>query len=254
MEAGYSAVRYHRRTPEGIVTTIALVLGVLSNQKQLQGENGEPALNLLVFNPAKEHLIGSPDWHQAFERKMGVPHISHLEVLAGKQAGYTDDLVVGGILPGEAEAPEQEQPKPQAADQIEQIARLCHEANRAYCAALGDNSQPAWEEAPDWQKQSAVNGVLFHLASLASGVDPSPSASHEEWLKQKEKDGWKYGPVKDPEKKEHPCFVPYDELPAEQRAKVYIFAAIVKNAAGNLPPAKEAKAPKAKGKGKAKSQ
>lgn len=102
------------------------------------------------------------------------------------------------------------------------IAKVCHEANRAYCAALGDLSQPSWEDAPDWQKQSAINGVQFHYANPMA----QPSDSHVAWLAQKEADGWKYGPVKDPDKKEHPCFVPYDELPVEQRAKDYIFRAI----------------------------
>lgn len=103
------------------------------------------------------------------------------------------------------------------------IARVCHEANRAYCQALGDDSQPAWEDAPEWQRSSAINGVQFHLAN----PDAGPSHSHDEWLKEKAATGWKYGPVKDPEKKEHPCFVPYDQLPAEQKAKDYIFRAIV---------------------------
>jgi len=46
-------------------------------------------------------------------------------------------------------------------------------------------------------------------------------------LKVKEADGWKYGPVKDAEKKEHPCFRPYNLLPRDQKAKDYIFRAIV---------------------------
>jgi hypothetical protein len=29
------------------------------------------------------------------------------------------------------------------------IAKVCHETNRAYCETLGDNSQPPWEEAPE---------------------------------------------------------------------------------------------------------
>lgn len=105
---------------------------------------------------------------------------------------------------------------------IERAARTAHEVNRAYCAALGDHSQPNWEDAPDWQKDSAIEGVVFHLNG-----DHPPEASHNKWLEFKKQDGWKYGPVKDAEKKEHPCFVPYDQLPKEQQVKDYLFRAVV---------------------------
>lgn len=104
------------------------------------------------------------------------------------------------------------------------IAQICHEANRAYCMTLGDNSQPAWEDAPEWQKQSAMNGVNFHL----DNPDASPEQSHENWLAEKSRDGWRYGQEKDVEKKAHPCFMPYFQLPVEQRRKDAIFAAIVR--------------------------
>lgn len=103
------------------------------------------------------------------------------------------------------------------------IARVAHEVNRAYCASLGDVSQPAWEDAPEWQKASALVGVDMHLAK----PDATPEQSHESWLAQKLAEGWKYGPVKDAEKKEHPCCVPYAELPAEQKAKDYLFRGTV---------------------------
>lgn len=111
--------------------------------------------------------------------------------------------------------------------QIEQIAIVAHEANRAYCATIDDNSQLPWSEAPEWQRRSAIDGVRFHLRAHAAGETPSPSASHDNWLAEKEREGWKFGPVKDAEKREHPCFVPYDQLPIEQRRKDYIFGAIV---------------------------
>lgn len=104
-----------------------------------------------------------------------------------------------------------------------EIARICHEVNRAYCAALGDMSQVAWEEAPDWQRNSAVNGVEMHLGALHAG----PEASHESWMREKLAGGWVYGPVKDPEAKTHPCLVRFDELPREQQAKDFIFRAVV---------------------------
>jgi len=110
---------------------------------------------------------------------------------------------------------------------IEQTAKICHEANRAYCETIGDASQPKWEDAPEWQKLSARNGVEFHLATLKEGAKPDPSASHANWMHEKAVAGWKYGPVKDAAKKEHPCFVAYEDLPVEQKAKDFIFCGIV---------------------------
>ena len=104
-----------------------------------------------------------------------------------------------------------------------EIARMAHEVNRAYCQSIGDDSQPAWCDAPDWQRVSAVSGVEFHKKN----PDALPEASHEAWLKQKTDDGWCYGPVKDPEKKQHPCFRPYSELPLEQRVKDYLFKGVI---------------------------
>ncbi len=104
-----------------------------------------------------------------------------------------------------------------------QIAKVCHEANRAYCEILGDTSQPSWEQAPQWQRESAITGVLFVVQHPSAPV----SAQHDCWLEQKRATGWKYGPVKNAEKKEHPCMVPYGELPHEQRLKDSLFRAVV---------------------------
>lgn len=104
----------------------------------------------------------------------------------------------------------------------EDIARVAHEANRAYCKTLGDDSQPDWDDAPEWQRESARMGVDLHLSG-----DFHAEASHVSWMKQKLDDGWKYGPIKDPEKKEHPCLVPFDQLPPEQQAKDHLFRGIV---------------------------
>lgn len=106
---------------------------------------------------------------------------------------------------------------------ILQVAMMCHEANRNLCIAQGDLSQVPWEDAPEWQRHSAFNGVVFNLEN----PDAPASASHDSWLEEKKATGWKYGPVKDAEKKEHPCFIPYDELPKEQQAKDHLFKGIV---------------------------
>lgn len=107
---------------------------------------------------------------------------------------------------------------------VQDIAKICHEANRAYCETLGDWSQPRWDSTPIWQWQSAIRGVKFIMAN----PNASPSASHDSWLAEKQATGWVYGPVKDPEKKTHPGCVPYEQLPIEQRRKDYVFGAIVR--------------------------
>lgn len=106
---------------------------------------------------------------------------------------------------------------------VEAIAIVCHEANRAYCATLGDSSQLHWADAPQWQRDSAINGVSFHLENPEAG----PAGSHENWYRVKESEGWVYGMVKDVEAKTHPCMLPYGELPEAQRLKDLIFAGIV---------------------------
>jgi hypothetical protein len=104
------------------------------------------------------------------------------------------------------------------------IARLCHEANKVVCETDGDFSQPSWDDAPDWQKESAINGVEYHLDNPLA----TPEDSHVNWMKQKVADGWTYGDVKDADAKTHPCMVEYSELPAAQQMKDYMFIAIVR--------------------------
>jgi hypothetical protein len=107
-------------------------------------------------------------------------------------------------------------------EMIDNIARVCHEANRAHCITIGDDSQPGWEEAPEWQRVSARMGVDLHMMG-----DFGPEASHMAWMKNKLDEGWMYGTLKDPEAKTHPCLVPFNELPLEQQAKDHLFRAIV---------------------------
>lgn len=105
---------------------------------------------------------------------------------------------------------------------IKDVARIAHEVNRAYCTAIGDTSQPAWKDAPEWQKDSAISGVMHFMKD----IHVTPQSMHENWMRDKVADGWVYGLYKDPVNKEHPCLVPYDELPLEQRVKDHLFLAV----------------------------
>lgn len=107
---------------------------------------------------------------------------------------------------------------------VEDIARICHEANRALCRSQGDRSQLPWTEAPNWQRESACDGVRFHLANPQADAQ----ASHANWMAYKQAEGWRYGHHKDPEQKLHPCMLPFEDLPPEQQAKDHVFRAIVR--------------------------
>lgn len=118
---------------------------------------------------------------------------------------------------------EQKETQPLDVSVAEILPKVCHQVNKAYCEALGDHSQVDWDDAEDWQRISAQLGVAMHLGN----PDAGPEASHEAWLEHKRSEGWVYGEEKDPEKKTHPCMVPFHELPVSQQAKDYIFRAIV---------------------------
>lgn len=107
---------------------------------------------------------------------------------------------------------------------IEQIAEVCHEANAALCRGLDDNSQKPWAEAEEWQRESAVKGVLY----VIDHPDAAASAQHDAWCADKLADGWQYGEVKDADAKTHPCLVAFEKLPAGQQAKDHLFEGIVR--------------------------
>lgn len=104
------------------------------------------------------------------------------------------------------------------------IARVCHQANKAWCEANGDHSQKDWEEAEEWQKTSAMEGVVFIVTHPDAGDD----ALHNNWMKEKIDAGWTYGAVKDTNKKTHPCLVSFEQLPKFQQQIDTLFNNIVK--------------------------
>ena len=92
-----------------------------------------------------------------------------------------------------------------------------------------DDSQVPWDEAPEWQKASAMRGVMMKLEN----PDMTPAEQHAGWMQLKIADGWAYGAAKDPEAKTHPCIMPYEDLPEEQKRKDVLFGGIVSALACN---------------------
>lgn len=108
-------------------------------------------------------------------------------------------------------------------NKLEYIAKACHEANRVWCQANGDFSQQHWQEAEQWQRDSAIVGVKYRGDNPQAKQD----SQHNAWMQDKINDGWVFGEAKDAEKKTHPCIVPFEQLPEFQQKKDALFCAIV---------------------------
>lgn len=74
---------------------------------------------------------------------------------------------------------------------------------------MTDRYVPQPIDTTDVELNEDVAGLISRLAANA----------HEIWARQRMDDGWSYGPRRDDTAREHPCLVPYDDLPESE--KVY---------------------------------
>lgn len=103
-----------------------------------------------------------------------------------------------------------------------EVAHVCHEAIRALQHVLGDPlPSQSWPDAP----QADRDGTTAAVAAARLGA--TPEHLHDSWCTSKQADGWVHGAAKDPVKREHPCLIPYEDLPSEQRDKDSLITAIV---------------------------
>lgn len=106
----------------------------------------------------------------------------------------------------------------------EEIARVCHEANRAITQIIRDVPvQPSWDDAPEEMKISSIRGV----ARVLEHPEITPAELHFGWMKDKRAAGWVWGPERDEVKKTHPAMVAYVELPEQVRKKDEVFRALI---------------------------
>lgn len=104
---------------------------------------------------------------------------------------------------------------------IEEVAKVAHEANRG----ISEGTPLSWDDSTDEIRQSAIDGVQ----AIVNDPTMTPEKSHNNWMRWKESSGWVFGEVKDEEAKTHPCMVPYNELPEDERVKDQVFVDTVKS-------------------------
>jgi len=92
------------------------------------------------------------------------------------------------------------------------IAEVRHIGWVAYQIAAG---QPYNEEINDDQLKSLLDGIRFQ----DENPDNTPEQNHDNWVRMKISQGWKYGKSKDFAMKTHPDLLPFDALPEIERKK-----------------------------------
>lgn len=100
-----------------------------------------------------------------------------------------------------------------------------------HCAALVhaavEGMNKVYNEATlDWDRSKA--SLVAGINRIIENPAETPEQNHNEWMKFRASEGWVYGPIKDMEKKTHPCMVPYSALGPFQQSKDSLFLSIVR--------------------------
>jgi len=140
-------------------------------------------------------------------------------------------------------------------DELENLARAVHNQYLALMKKTGETLSPAvlpWDELDEEYRESnrrQAFQIPGKLQTIGYGITPSLGAAaaehrftteeiealarleHRYWMEEKFSQGWKFGgkEIRDNQKKLHPCLVPWDDLPEEEREKD-------RETARNIPP------------------
>ena len=69
----------------------------------------------------------------------------------------------------------------------------------------------------NYQPQPIDTSKVVLDTAIAGLTELLAKNAHDNWAKQRMSEGWRYGPKRDDPKKEHPCLVPYEQLPESEK-------------------------------------
>jgi hypothetical protein len=107
---------------------------------------------------------------------------------------------------------------------IKQVAQVIHEANKAFGESIGESHHVSWEKTPESQKKISI-GVVKNF--IENKYKMTPEEVHKNWLEDKIKQGWKWGPGFNPITRLNPNLVPYDQLNLNEKMKDYLVRNII---------------------------
>ncbi len=116
----------------------------------------------------------------------------------------------------------------------DQLAKFLH---KAYNARYGNDTK--WEQLTETYRDAnrgAADNLAIKLASLSYWIPEDPSnwsqkvdltenqellakLEHRRWYAERRLNGWQYGTTRDDNRKIHPCLIPYEQLPENEKDK-----------------------------------
>jgi class 3 adenylate cyclase len=135
-----------------------------------------------------------------------IPHrvLAMEELAMAAHALYCEQLIRGGVTPGQAPSI-----RPWA-----ELSEDFRHANRVQVADIPNKLyELGYELAPSHGFAPSEIKITSHqLEELAI-------REHDRWLAERTRQGWSYGPVRDNARKQHPCLIPWADLPEGEKQK-----------------------------------
>jgi hypothetical protein len=103
---------------------------------------------------------------------------------------------------------------------LDEIAKICHNTHVRYCSNMNLKGMTlSWNDVQENHK----NIIKDSLQKIINGEIKNPKESHNNFVKQKEKEGWVYGEDYSLEDKINPRLTDFENLSINDKVKEILF-------------------------------
>jgi RyR domain len=84
-------------------------------------------------------------------------------------------------------------------------------------SAMPIETSEVWGEHLVYRPEPIDTSAIVLDEDLTRVAELLAKNTHDVWAQERVADGWQYGPARDDARKQHPCLVPYEELPESEK-------------------------------------
>src|SRR5262245_4870456 len=120
-----------------------------------------------------------------------------------RHGGWSDDTTASGGHPR---------------SDLRGCARVPFHAARPHDRWHADPSARAPDVSTEYRPEPIQTAGVTLGDDLLALAELLAKNAHDRWSSQRFSEGWRYGALRDDQRKEHPCLVPYEALPESEKA------------------------------------